>query len=257
MLIHLTDRALLGLKGQDTVEFLQSVITNDMQKLQEQNAIYAAHLTTRGKFLFDFFVTQKDDMILIDCNKEELMPLAQALHGFVVNKDVEFHDLTDDYTLVASDKELSNTYTTYKDPRHSAFGFRCWVAEKPHEVEPLEKYTELRLEHGIIDGAYDGVKEKSLINELGFEGLNGVSFNKGCYVGQELTARTKFRTEPKKKIFKVKLNGEADSGSVILCGNMDAGWIFTNKNGKGLALVRTRYTEKDLTLGGEKIEIIQ
>lgn len=256
MLINLSDRALLGLKGSDTTPFLQSVISNDIKRLETEPCIYTAHLTTKGKFLFDFFISKQDDMYLIDCNKDELMPLAQSLHQYVVSKEVEFHDLTEDYSLVASDKELSNTYTTYKDPRHDELGFRCWLEETPKDIEPLEKYAELRLKTGIIDGAYDAIKEKTLINELNFEALNGVSFNKGCYVGQELTARTKFRTEPKKKIFKVKFSGETEIGSVILCGKMDAGWMFTNKNGLGLALIRTRYLNKELTLDGKPVEII-
>ncbi|MAI08808.1 MAG: hypothetical protein CMF61_07600 [Magnetococcales bacterium] len=258
MLTHLSDRALLGLKGNDTESFLQSVITNDIQRLKNEACIYTAHLTTKGKFLFDFFISKKDDMFLIDCNKNELMPLAQSLHKYVVSKNVEFHDLSEDYKLISSDVALDKNESDiqYQDPRLEALGFRCWVKELPESINPLENYTLKRLNLGIIDGAYDAIKEKTLINELNFESLNGVSFNKGCYVGQELTARTKFRTEPKKKIFKVKLSGETEIGSVILCGKMDAGWMFTNKDGVGLALIRTRYINKDLTLGGQPIEIL-
>jgi len=257
MNIHLEDRALLGLKGRDKEAFLQSTITQDITLLNSQKAIYSAHLTTKGKFLFDFFVADMDDMYVIDCHKDELMPLAQSLHQYVITKDVEFHDLTGDYHLTVSDKAIENSALSYPDPRHKDLGWRNWLSQKPEKSAPMADYTQKRIDLKIIDGAYDAVKEKTLINELGFESLNGVSFNKGCYVGQELTARTKFRTEPKKKIVQVTLESDetVERGSVILCGNMDAGWLFSNQNGTGLALIRTRYLEKDLTLAGKPLHI--
>lgn len=256
MLIHLQDRALLGLNGPDVYDFLQSAISQDMDLLKTQKSLYAAHLTTKGKFLYDFFVSQLDDMYVIDCHKDELMPLAQSLHTYVISKKVEFHNLSDDYQLVASDQELTDSALSYTDTRHSNMGFRNWVKNLPENLETYENYTKKRIELKIIDGAYDGLKERSLINELGFEELNGVSFNKGCYVGQELTARTKFRTEPKKKVFKVQFSGQAKNGDTIKCGQMDAGWIFSNINNQGLAIIRTRYLTKDITLNDEKIEIL-
>jgi folate-binding protein YgfZ len=255
MRIHLQDRALLGLTGSDAYEFLQSTITNEMSLLESQQAIYAAHLTTKGKFLYDFFVSKIDDMYVIDCHKDELMPLAQALNKYVINKDVDFHNLSDDYQLIVADQKIENSTLSYPDPRHKELGFRSWVKELPENLESSMPYTQKRINLGIIDGAYDGLKERSLINEMGFEELNGVSFNKGCYVGQELTARTKFRTEPKKKVFKVKFNGDVQLGDIIKCGQMDAGWIFSNINHQGLAIIRTRYLDKKLTLNNEEVNI--
>lgn len=253
-LYHLSDRALLGIDGPDTKEFLQSVITNDIALLESQPAIYAAHLTPKGKFLYDFFICKLGDMYVIDCNKSELMPLAKSFHGYVISKQVNFHDLSDDYQCVASTKTLEADLS-YMDPRTNKLGYRHWLKSLPEIVDTVDNYHKSRIQLGIIDGAYDGLKERSLINEMGFEALNGVSFEKGCYVGQELTARTKFRTEPKKKVFQITFSGKAEIGDAIKCGNMDAGWIFSNVDGQGIAIIRTRYIGKDMTFNDNPIHI--
>lgn len=253
MAYHLTDRALLGLKGADSIDFLQSVITNDMGKIAQEKAIYTAHLTTKGKFLYDFFVTNHNDMVLIDCNKEELMPLARTLHGYVVNKDVEFHDLSDDYTCVATEQPIPNADISFADPRSKKLGYRNWVKEAPKGLKNVSAYHQTRVQLGVIDGAFDGLKERSLAGEMDLEFFGGVSYNKGCYVGQELTARTKFRTEPKKRVFQITFEGQASVGDVIKCGNMDAGWVFSNFGGLGLAILRTRYLDKEMVLNNHPI----
>lgn len=255
-LYHLSDRSLLGLNGKDVEEFLQSVITNDISKLHEMEVIYAAHLTPKGKFLYDFFITKFNDMYVIDCNKNELMKIAQSLHGYVVSKQVEFHDLSGDYKCISSEVRLENADVAYLDPRSKKLGYRNWIKELPKTVDNVDNYHEARIQLGIIDGAYDGQKERSLINEMGFEELQGVSFEKGCYVGQELTARTKFRTEPKKKVYQISFTNEAQNGDVLKCGNMDAGWIFSNANNLGIAIIRTRYIDKEIMLNGHAIKII-
>tara|TARA_R110000868_G_scaffold262401_1_gene520893 strand:+ start:55225 stop:56010 length:786 start_codon:yes stop_codon:yes gene_type:complete len=257
-LYHLSDRALLGIDGRDSTEFLQSVITNDIFLVDTHKAIYAAHLTPKGKFLYDFFISKMGDMYVLDCHKDELMPLAKSLHGYIISKDISLHDLSADYTCISSsNKNAPESVLSFKDPRHEKLGYRHWVKDAPADCENAEAYHIQRIKLGIIDGAFDGLKERSLINEMGFEGLNGVSFNKGCYVGQELTARTKFRTEPKKKVFQISFSGTAQNGDIIKCGNMDAGWIFSNYEGHGIAMLRTRYLDKEMTLNDAPIQVIE
>lgn len=242
-----TNRGLLALSGSDAKEFLQSVITQDIENLKEGQLTYAAHLTPQGKYLFDFFIGKMGDKFIIDCLSEELMPLAKSLHGYVVNKDVIFENISDDFSVYTSNTPEENCM---QDPRSEALGYRYWLTKEPEGITNNKlEYLQKRINLNIPEN--DGIQNKTLINELNFERINGVSFNKGCYVGQELTARTKFRTEPKKKLFIATFGSEEtlEKGTPILSGKMEAGWLFSNTNGKGLALIRTRYESKeDLTV---------
>ncbi len=287
-LIQLSNRGLLGISGADAQDFLQGVITSDLRRVAPSRAIYAAHLTPQGRFLFDFFVYDaaafadtpvaeklEEAEILIDCAYDERMELAQSLHRFAVGRKVDFHDLSDVFSVFAT---LPGPETTVgvasetpghmqvdeqgiailTDPRTVAMGLRHLFPKASSKALASEKagdmatYETHRLACGVADGRVDVLKNRTLANEFGLEALNGVSFDKGCYVGQELTARTKFRTEPKKKMMKVGLSGRENTplplATPIVASASEAGWLFTNDGTQGLAILRTRYVEEGAPL---------
>ena len=247
LILH-KNRAILGISGPDAATFLQGTITQDIHLLADEKPLYSAHLTPQGKFLFDFFIAQKGHTFLIECEKNALMPLATALHKYVVDKKVTFDDLSTQYAIVTAQTPLDDGF---QDPRHTDMGYRAWIntGQLPeHYTTNTDNYTHARIQLLIPEG--DAISGKTLINELDFERLNGVSFQKGCYVGQELTARTKFRTTPQKKLVHVTFDKhkEFPPQSIIHTETKsDAGWLFTHFNGAGIALIRTRYLEKGIS----------
>lgn len=256
MLTHHKDRGLLAISGNDAKEFLQSVITQDVSHLEDGILTYAAHLTPQGKFLFDFFVGMLNGKFILDCTKEDLMPLAKSLHGYVINKHIIFEDISEDLAVYTS---FSKTEDGIQDPRHPDMGYRLWKhatsLEKSVSTDTRD-YHKKRIELLIPEN--DAIPKKTLINELNFERIHGVSFDKGCYVGQELTARTKFRTKPKKKLFLAQLSKPiaVQKGTSIMSGTSEVGWLFSNIEGQGIALIRLRHIEKtDLTVDSIPLSI--
>lgn len=267
MILPLEDRGLLGLKGNDASEFLQGVITQDIRRLEQEKLLYTAHLTPQGRILFDFFILKIDDMIVLDCHKNNLMPLAQKLHAYVIGKDVEFLDMSDDYNVFALLKESSTkTNATqhlrqcFNDPRHTNMGKRLYLTkEEAQKIEPTgtaTDYLSRRIELGVVDLAFDGLLSKNIASEVNLDHLNAINYNKGCYVGQEMTARTHFRTSVKKRIFVIEFNKELTvKDRTIYKDKMEAGTLFSHRDGKGLALIRNRYLESPLYLEGEEIKV--
>ena len=278
-LVHLSDRSILALTGKDAKEFLQGVITQDIKKLSEKNALYAAHLTPQGRFMYDFFIIQdKEDRILLDCAAWELMPIAKAFHKYLVNQDVEFNDMTEDYDIyaditpckkgepgsISSEKKHEEGLISYNDPRLNTLGTRFITPRASKlpkgrtEADKITVYHNHRIKLGVPSGSYDVLKEKTLLSELFMEELHGVSFEKGCYVGQELTARTKHRTTPKKHIFIIKYEGEApELGATVTCEDREAGWVFSSSEGQAIGILRLREVEKNkpLCLGGATVKV--
>jgi len=277
-LVHLSDRSILALTGKDAKGFLQGVITQDIKKLSEKHALYAAHLTPQGRFMYDFFVIQDaEDRILLDCASWELMPIAKAFHKYLINQDVEFNDMTEDFDIYAditpckkgepgdiSEKEHEDHLIAYNDPRLNTLGTRFITACSSKSPKGRNKAKEIgfyhnhRIKLGVPSGSYDVLKEKTLLSELFMEQLHGVSFEKGCYVGQELTARTKHRTTPKKHIFIVKYEGKApELGASITCEGREAGWVFSSSEGQAIGILRLREVEKNkpLFLGENAVKV--
>ena len=258
---HHKNRACLGISGPDAGAFLQSTLTQDVESLQKNTLSYAAHLSPQGKMLYDFFIAKTEERYILDCERDDLMPLAKKLHSFVVSKKVVFEDLSDDYSVLTTATPPEDNFVhCMQDNRHTDMGWRIWATTA--EYDAVEKdsdtttYTEKRI--SLVIPENDGIQNKTLINELNFERIGGVSFNKGCYVGQELTARTKFRTEPKKRLFYVTFETTETlaKGTPIMAETTEVGWLMSNLKGKGIALLRLRYEDKqNLTVEGAPLHI--
>ena len=263
-LIHLTDRSILRIVGNEAKELLQSIITQDVKLLQKDNAIYGAILTPHGRIMHDFFAYEIKGGILLDCNKDELMDIAKIIHKFALGKQVDFEDLSDDYNIYADLTEqvgslglviVEDDIIAVNDPRLGQMGKRIISPVKLGSKNDLTDYEVHRIDLGIVDCAYDGIKNKTLPLELGLDKLNGISFDKGCYVGQELTARTHFRGGAKKQVFVINAVPESDK---IMADEIEAGWVFSKAGGKALTIVRSRYLggNNSLTVDGEVLELV-
>jgi tRNA-modifying protein YgfZ len=250
-LTFLDNRAILVLTGADVVEFLQNLITNDMVQVTDTRAMYSALLTAQGKFLHDFFVLKWGDDLLLDVATDRKDDLVRRLTMYKLRANVTLSDgAFDVYALFGETPESpAGTVTEkgdrlhYIDPRLSALGTRIITprGSKPEtdaaEV-PYAVYDAHRIALGIPEGGSDIIPEKNFLLEANFEELNGVSFSKGCYVGQELTARTKHRAKIKKRLFQITFDGELTPGQTITSGGKEIAEVRSVQNGHGLALTR-------------------
>lgn len=263
----LPGRGIISVTGEDRKTYLQGIISNDIEKVAPGSAIYAAFLTAQGKFLHDFLVSQQGDALLIDCEAERLADLKKRLTMYKLRSKVALEDVTEVYDVVAlfGDATPVDAAGTFPDPRLSAMGARAIVGkgQGPAFAEGLgferadfAAYEALRLSNGIPDGSRDMVVDKAILLENGFDELNGVDWDKGCYMGQELTARTRYRGLIKKRLLPVTFDGPAPApGTKILADGKDAGEMRSGTDGKGLALIRMEKLDSGAALDADGVTL--
>jgi len=243
-ILHLENRAVLRLSGGENMSFLNGLVTNDAMKVAD-GAVYAALLTPQGKFLFDMIIVADGDDLLLDIEAARKPQLMQRLMMYKLRADVEITE--EDANIWALwDGEAQNGIS-YADPRHKALKTRVIAVNNPCPKAmplPYEIYEERRIRHGVPDSSRDIMVEKYFWLETAAEKLNGVSFTKGCFIGQELTARMKHRTTLKKMLTPVKANGPIAEGDIITNeAGKNAGTVHTAINGYGLAYLRLEYKD--------------
>ena len=264
--VKLPERGIVAISGETARDFLQGLITNDIGRVSPTCAIYAALLTPQGKFLHDFFIVEHKDRLLLDCRRDRIPDLIKRLTMYRLRSKVEIGDESDKWEVgvmlaagEAGEPQPAGTAKTrfdgvsYIDPRHAGMGERTirLVDEDdtfPTDTVQLEKnrasYDALRISLGIPDTGADLIAEKSMPLESGFDELQGVDFEKGCYVGQEVTARMKHRKLVKKRLFPITFEGEIAPGTVVKAGDVDAGDVRSAVEGRGIALLRLDLAEK-------------
>lgn len=225
------DRTLLSLTGADAEDFLQNLVTNDVSRL-DGRLVYAALLSPQGKYLADFFLTRNGGTILLDVATPLAADLARRLTMYRLRADVQ---------ITQSPLKISRgtgpaPEGALSDPRHPALGWRLYNSEAL--AEDGTDWDALRVEHAIPESGIELRPDESYILENGFERLSGVDFKKGCYVGQEVTARMKHKTELRKGLAAVELEGAAPVGTEITADGKPAGTLYTQSGGKGLAYLR-------------------
>ncbi len=279
------DRGVLAIEGEDARGFLQGLISNDIEKVSPERAIYAALLTPQGKCLFDFFIAGTDGRLLFDVEAERLPALAQRLAMYKLRAKADIADVSGDFGVVAmlgasvlsgmgfgdqaGAARVLGDGVVFVDPRLSALGARAILPKASaaatledlgFEAGSAEDYEEMRFAAGVPEGAEELGVDKSPLLELGFEELNGVDFQKGCFVGQELTARMKYRGLARKRLMPVAFEGDAPSpGAVIEAGGRSVGEMRSAGEGGGFAVLRldklAESQERGETLQAENVAI--
>ncbi len=243
-LTELSHRTVVQLSGPDKVLFLQGLVTNDVTKIGQDSPIYAALLTPQGKFLFDLFIFQFEDSWWIDCERARVNELLKRLTLYKLRSQIELLDLSATYRVFAYwGKNLTSTSEgiAINDPRLPQLGQRIYAPIDPELAPslPLDEYDAYRLSLGIPDGSRDIPIDKGIILECGFDELHAIDWNKGCYIGQELTARTRYRGLVRKRLLPVSIEGNApEPYTPIFLNEEEVGEMRTNAKGYGLALLR-------------------
>lgn len=240
----MTERSIIALTGTETRKFLQGLTTNDVNGI-DHGAVYTAVLTPQGKFMVDFFLVAEGDAVLLDVAASEADALTKRLNMYKLRSDV---------TLTLTDRTVSRgagapPEGTFADPRHPDLGWRAYDGRPGEDVD----WDAIRVAHCIPETGIE-LTPDTYILEAGFERLHGVDFKKGCYVGQEVTARMKHKTELRKGLATVAIEGTAPVGTPILTGSgKEAGTLFTQSNGRAIAYLRFDRATGPLTAGSATI----
>ena len=262
--LNLPNRKVLRISGTETRNFLQGLVSNDMMRVSKDRVIYAALLTPQGKYLHDFFISELKNNFYLDCDSSRIDDLVKRLKIFKLRSDINLEIVEEmSVTALFGDNALENlpVHPTegsathwlggilFTDPRLNSIGARAILPDSSPKFSELdfdtststfEEYDTLRINLGLPDSNRDLISEKSILLESGFEELNGVDFDKGCYIGQELTARTKHRGLIKKRLIPVKFDGPPPiSGTQITQGNNKVGEVRSVSKSSALVLIRT------------------
>lgn len=249
-------RGVLKITGPQAREFLQGMITNDVNQCTLDHAIYSAFLTANGKFLYDFFMIQSGDSLLIDAEKSILDEFQATLLKYRMRSKLDIENITSqmDVALLYGEgtPPTIENGIIYTDPRLKQLGHRAILPTNTSLDVPPGDETEFnlhRMKLGVPSPA-DMIMDKSIILEDGLDELGAIDWKKGCYRGQELIARTRYRGLVRKRLLPVEITGAApDFDTDIMAGDQKAGKMRTHQNNWGLALLRLEFLDQKLTVG--------
>jgi folate-binding protein YgfZ len=252
----LEDRAILYINGDDAKEFLQNLISNDINKVNDDNSCFASLLTPQGKFLFEFIIVKHKSGYFIDCEKSQANDLFKQLSIYKLRSKVEILNLSNEFVIAVFDSEKFLNFDNAKDvlghtvkyredpivldPRHKELGARLIInLEKLYlslkklglkSADPTE-YYKISHQLGIVPKDLNKLQNKLFGIECNFEELNGLDFKKGCYVGQENTARIKLKNKLSKRLLPIQVTeGELDLNEPIYNNEVEIGKILIEKD---------------------------
>jgi folate-binding protein YgfZ len=257
-------RGLLSVAGDDKTSYLQGIVSNDVAKAGPGRALYTAFLTPQGKYLHDFFLAELGGSFYLDCEAERREDLKRRLSLYKLRAKVAIADATGTHAVALLFGEGALTRAglapepgaakplaggiAYVDPRLPALGARAVLPRENAETVlrdagfapgSAEAYERLRLALGVPDGSRDLPVEKAILLENGFDELHAIDWNKGCYLGQELTARTRYRGLVRKRLLPVEIEGPTPApGTPVMLGEKEVGETRSALDGIGLALLR-------------------
>lgn len=248
------NRAIFKLQGPDALSFLQGIITNDSKILAENNILYTVMLTSTGRFHFEFFLYQgkgdNEDCLYLDTPALFAKDLFKRMRLFKLRAKVTIDDISDKANVVTyHDNPPPLESFAFQDPRHPSLGYRGILFDKIEGYQEDEAfYTHLCLKHCIPRAGFELIPEKTIPLEANLEELNALCFTKGCYLGQELTARTKHQGMVRKKLYPVliegSISGEAlEKGITIYNDARKIGALLSHEKGLGIAKLRIEDVE--------------
>jgi len=259
----LKDRGILYINGKDVDEFLQNLISNDIKKVNNTNSCFASLLTPQGKFLFSFIIVKHKSGYFFDCEKSQAEGLFKQLSVYKLRSNVEIMNLSNEFVVAAFNHEKFLSFEKAKDtpgntikyredsilldPRNKDLGARLiinleklYLSLKKLELKDtnIDEYYKFSHELGIPQKDMNKLQNKLFGIECNFEELNGIDFKKGCYVGQENTARIKLKNKLSKRLLPIQIiKGELNENASIYSGDIEIGKVLIN-NEHPFALVK-------------------
>jgi folate-binding protein YgfZ len=251
----LAGRGVVSVEGPQARAFLQGLVTNDVGKLDRESAIHAGLLSPQGKILFDFFIVKSADGVLLDVAKDRTGDLAKRLTLYKLRAPVTIRDASESYRVYAlfgpasiPDDGIVNGGITYSDPRLESLGRRAIVAADLPVIANSDSsaYDDHRITVGVPEGGRDYAFGDAFPHEALFDQLSGVSFTKGCYVGQEVVSRMEHRGTARKRIVPVEtVDGSAlRTNEPVRAGEVEIGTVGSVSGSRGLALLRLDRVEE-------------
>ena len=259
----LKDRGILYINGKDVDEFLQNLISNDIKKVNNTNSCFASLLTPQGKFLFSFIIVKHKSGYFFDCEKSQVEDLFKQLSVYKLRSNIEIMNLSNEFIVAAFNHEKFLSFDNAKDipgntikyredpilldPRNKDLGARLiinleklYLSLKKLELKDtnIDEYYKFSHELGIPQKDMNKLQNKLFGIECNFEELNGIDFKKGCYVGQENTARIKLKNKLSKRLLPIQIiKGELNENASIHSGDIEIGKVLIN-NEHPFALVK-------------------
>ena len=286
--ITLEDRGFIQVKGLEAKDFLQNIVTNNIEKVTSSSTVFSLILTPQGKYLFEFFILKLKDNYLLECEKKSTAEIIKLLNFYKLRSKVDFIDLTEKYVAAVISlekfKEMNNSNLSkgstasyrddpvYIDPRNDKLGAKIisklenislTIKKLNLKITDKKKYYNKSFQLGIPQIDLNKLKDKIFGIENNLDELNGIDFKKGCYIGQENTSRIKLRNKLRRRILPVeKISGQITANDIIKYKDSEVGKIMIDKP-YSFALVKVvepdlkEFTNIELICGNSKIKILK
>ena len=282
----LEDRGILYINGANAKEFLQNLISNDINKVDESNSCFSSLLSPQGKFLFEFLIIKHKSGFFLDCEKDQIDDLFRQLNIYKLRSKVEILNLSNEFVVAAFSNEKFRTFENSKDieghtikyredpilldPRNKNLGARLiinleklYLSLKKLELKTSEQkeYYDHSFKLGILQQGTKKLQNKVFSLEANFEELNAIDFKKGCYVGQENTARMKLKNKLRKKLLPIETQTKLEEGSEIFYNEKPIGKILISEP-YPFALINLfspdfkEFCDKELTCDNQKVKLL-
>ena len=286
--ITLEDRGFIQVNGAEAKDFLQNIVTNNLEKVTDSSTIFSSILTPQGKYLFEFFILKSKDSYLLECEKESTEEIIKLLNYYKLRSKVDFINLNKKYIACVISlekfKEIDNSNLSkgktinyeddliYIDPRNEKLGAKIiskienihlTIKKLNLKIIDKKKYYSKSFELGIPQINLNKLKDKIFGIENNLDELNGIDFKKGCYVGQENTSRIKLRNKLRRRILPVqKISGNVSENDIIKYKDNEVGKIMIDKP-YSFALVKVvepdlkEFSNTELMCGKSKVKILK
>ena len=286
--VILEDRGFIQVKGLEAKDFLQNIVTNDLEKVTNSSTVFSSILTPQGKYLFDFFILKFDNSYLLECEKKSSKEIIKLLNFYKLRSKVDLIDISEQYVaaVISSEKfkEITNSNLSrgltadfkddviYIDPRNEKLGAKIisklkniYLTIKKLNLKTADKnkYYDRSFHLGIPQINLDKLKDKVFGIENNLNELNGIDFKKGCYIGQENTSRIKLRNKLRRRILPIQeIAGEILENDIIKYKNNEIGKIMINKP-YSFALIKVadpdleEFVNSELECGKSKVKILK
>ena len=253
----------IAIRGLDRANFLHSLLTNVINKCNNNNPLYSCFLSPQGKFLADFFIINLDNHYLIEIHEKFFEKFYIKLKLYKLRSIIKFKENNNLLSLILFSENkpsFENNSIIFKDPRNKNLGYKLYINKQSNDLKSIKKFKEQKYEiykkelikNLVPNSVNDLIENKSLLLENNFQNINAIDWNKGCYIGQEITARMKYRSLLKKKIYVLELlSGNIIPGDEIIDKNINIGIVISKVDNYVLCmlkidLVKNKFLNKEI-----------